>query len=355
MQSPQFPRQSSLLAPIAAGLLAAAAATAGACGSGNGGNTGGTGGTTASSSSSTTSSSSSTGGTGGTGGQGTGGRPSDPPIDVSLQGRPYDLKVPTGYDGSTPAPLLLELHGFTDASNSMTPWDDEESANQFAPEADKRGIFLALPHGTLDPVLNRFFWNATDSCCDLDKIGTNDIGYILAVVQDIESKYKIDPKRIFIFGHSNGGFMANRVACDAADKFAGAVSLAGATYKDQTKCAASAPIAYLQVHGDADMVVPYAGGHPENISILPVAPGAIETTQDWAKKNRCDIKADTSTPPFDIVADLDGNETTALKFQNCEANGHTELWTMHLGPHSPKFNSSWAPMVLDYLMAHPKP
>src|SRR5256885_7702700 len=56
--------------------------------------------------------------------------------------------------------------------------------------------------------------------------------------------------RIYVFGHSNGGFMANRLGCDQADKLAAVVSLAGETYANQTKCAASAPVAYLQVQGE---------------------------------------------------------------------------------------------------------
>lgn len=324
-----------------------------ACGTSGGGGTGGEAGSTSSSSGGATTSSSSSSSGGGAGGEA--GRPAEPDVTVDLGGRAYDLKVPSGYDPGTPAPLLLELHGFTDALDTDAPWDDEEAVNQFVPEADKRGMFVALPHATIDPAIAHYFWNGTDACCDLDKSGVNDVGYLLAVVEDIKVKYNIDPKQIFAFGHSNGAFMVNRLACDRASVFAGVVSLAGATYKDQTKCAAGAPIAFLQVHGDADTTVLYAGGSPLGIEYLPVAPGAIETAQDWAKKNRCDVKADTSTPPFDIVADLDGAETTALKFQNCEANGATELWTMHLGPHSPKFNPTWAPLVLDFLMAHPKP
>ena len=205
----------------------------------------------------------------------------------------------------------------------MTPWFAEEMANNFIPEAAKRGFILVLPHGSYDPAVPHFFWNATNACCDLDSLDPNDIGYLMAIIEDVSAKYPVDPKRVFAFGHSNGGFMVNRMACDQADKIAAIVSMAGETYLDQTKCAASAPIGYLQVQGDADMTVPYPGGHPEGVATLPLAPGAIETTQDWAKKNRCNPKADTTQPMISLMTTSNGHpDTSKLVYNNgCQDNG----------------------------------
>ena len=235
---------------------------------------------------------SSAGGAGGTGSAG--GRPHDPVVKPDLQGRTYDLLTPPGIDKTKPAPLLIMLHGFTDAGATSTPWADMDSYMHMSPETEKRGVLLALGHGSLDPMLNKYFWNGTDACCDFDALMPDDVGYLMGIIEDVKTKYAVDPKRIFAFGHSNGGFMVNRLACDQADKFAAIVSLAGETYKNQKKCAASAPIAYLQVQGDADTTVPYGGGAPEGVAILPPAPGAVETTRDWAAKNRCDPQGDTS-------------------------------------------------------------
>jgi polyhydroxybutyrate depolymerase len=291
--------------------------------------------------------------------KGTGGstpaRGTDPTVDVDLQGRTYDIYLPPDLDPAKPVPLLLELHGFVGSNSTMTPWLDEEAANQFKPEAAKRGIILVLPHGTIDPVLNHFFWNATNACCDLDDQKPNDIGYLMAIIADVGSKYSVDPKRIFAFGHSNGGFMVNRMACDQADKIAGIVSMAGETYLDQTKCAASAPIAFLQVQGDADMTVPYGGGSPEGVAELPHAPGAVETTQDWAVKNDCQATPDTTQPQIQLMSASTAPDTAKQVYTGCQANGDTELWTIHNGPHSPAWAAAWAPDVFDFFMAHPKP
>jgi polyhydroxybutyrate depolymerase len=264
--------------------------------------------------------------------------------------------MPPNLDPAKPAPLLLELHEYVDAGTSMTPWLDEENANQLGPEAAKRGVILVLPHGSFDSVLNHFFWNATDGCCDLEMAGSNDIGYLMAVIQAVQAMHPIDPKRIFAFGHGNGAFMVNRMACDQADKIAAVVSVAGETYKDQSRCAASAPIAFLEVQGDADLTIPYPGGSAYGITTLPAAPGAIETTQDWVAKNRCSPQGDTKQPPIKLMTTSANPDTNKIVFASqCEGTGQTELWTIHLGPHSPPFSAAWAPAVLDFLMSHPKP
>lgn len=293
--------------------------------------------------------SASTSSSGGTGGEG---RPANPAIIRDLQGRTYDLKVPTDLDTSKPAPLLVMLHGFT---GEKTAPQDMDAYMHVSPEANKRGIIVALPLGTHDTMLDKYEWNATNSCCGFNTPDANDIGYLAAMIDEIGTKYKVDAKRIFVLGHSNGGFMAHRLACDQADKIAAIVSLAGGTFKNQNKCAASAPISVLQVHGDADGTISYTGGPPLGVAQLPPAPGAVETVADWAVKNRCGKTPGTGAPAIDLVTDLAGAETTKSIYPDCEAGVATELWTIHGGPHSPAFGDAWAPTVLDFLLAHPKP
>ena len=318
--------------------LAALALLGSACSSGGDhGGTGGSAGTTSSS--------------GGTGGAAPA-RPENPAITKDLQGRAYEVRVPKDLDSAKAAPLLVMLHGF---SSSPTAPQDMDSYMLMSPAANKLGIIVALPLGTHDTVIDKYEWNATDSCCGFDTPDANDVGYIAAMIDEIKTKYKVDEKRVFLVGHSNGGFMAHRLACDQADKFAAVVSLAGGTFKNQNRCAASAPISVLQVHGDADGTISYEGGPPLGIAQLPPAPGAVETMADWAVKNRCGATPATDAAAIDLVTDLAGAETTKSIYPDCEAGVATELWTIHGGPHSPAFSDAWAPAVLDFLMAHPKP
>lgn len=77
---------------------------------------------------------------------------------VDLDGRPFRLHVPPGYDPATPVPLLVGLHGYTSNSSELDSYVGLSAA------ADERGLLLALPDGTTDPAGDRF-WNAVDGGC----------------------------------------------------------------------------------------------------------------------------------------------------------------------------------------------
>ncbi|MEQ1833377.1 MAG: prolyl oligopeptidase family serine peptidase [Candidatus Eisenbacteria bacterium] len=62
------------------------------------------------------------------------------------------------------------------------------------------------------------------------------------LVDEIAKYYTIDPKRVFLVGHSNGGAMSFRLGCDAPERFAAIVDLAGPFFMDATKCKPKAPV-----------------------------------------------------------------------------------------------------------------
>src|SRR5438128_99973 len=73
--------------------------------------------------------------------------------------RPATLRVPAGYDPSRPAPLVLNLHGYSDTSAGQQAYFRLDTI------ADAEGFFLIAPDGTVDSLGNQF-WNATDACCN---------------------------------------------------------------------------------------------------------------------------------------------------------------------------------------------
>jgi len=254
--------------------------------------------------------------------------------------RPYNFYVPSGYDKNTPTPLLILLHGYSFNAEGQEAWFNMK------PVADAHTFLYAYPNGTVDFLGNRF-WNATDACCDIGGTGVDDVAYLNAIIDDVSAKYNVDPKRIFVAGHSNGGFMSHRMACDAP-RVAAIVSIAGAVWKDDSRCSPAGPVSVLQVHGDADTVISYDGGSNPG---LPPYPSAHDTVATWAAKNGCSGQLVDSGETLDLDSALAGAETTVSRYSGC----NVELWTIHGGGHVPNFQPSWGETFYGFLAAHPKP
>lgn len=274
----------------------------------------------------------------------TGGEVITEPEDFVIEGdRPVTVHVPPGIDASKPAPLVILLHGFG-ASGLV-----QEFVFQLQPESDKRGFLYAHPDGTIDADKKRF-WNATDACCDFGNTMVDDVAYLSDLVKKIGERHPVDPKRVFFTGHSNGGFMSHRLACDKPDLIAAVASLAGSTYLDPAKCAVSEPVGVLQIHGTKDDSVLYDGEMQNGVGY----PSAKDTIAIWAEKNGCDPVA-MEDAAIDIDALLEGNETLVSRHGNCKTGGAAELWTMQEATHVPGLGPNFAPAVVDWLFAHAKP
>ena len=257
-----------------------------------------------------------------------------------ITSRPYKFKVPKDYDAKKPTPLVVMLHGLS-ASGELN-----ELVLHLAPLADSRTFLYAYPDGTKNPIGQRF-WNATDGCCDFFGSKVDDVAYLTAVIDDMASRYNVDAKRIFLVGHSNGGYMAHRVACDRSSKIAGIVSLAGGQWIDSCKCRPTGKVSVLQVHGTADTNVAYGG--------TALTPSAYQTVAVWANRNPCLGPLTFGGTRLDIEATLAGAETKVEAYSGCAKEGSVELWTIEGGGHIPAFNAQWPGAIYDFLMAHPKP
>ena len=188
--------------------------------------------------------------------------------------RPYTLQVPTGYRPGVPAPLLILLHGY-----GVNGWTQNVYFG-LGDIVDQKGFLYAYPDGTSDPT-GQHFWNATDACCNFFGSTVDDVAYVNAIIDDVEKKYDVDRKRIFLVGHSNGAFMSYRLACDLSPRIAAIVGLAGAIWQDAARCQPSEPVSVLAVHGTLDVVVVYNGGQIFGNTY----PGARETVSRWAGMN----------------------------------------------------------------------
>jgi len=154
-------------------------------------------------------------------------------VDHTVQ--PYRLLIPSSYDGSKPFPLIIALHGAGRDENSFF---DDYPNGAFKNEAEQRGYIVACPKGRQPTSM--YLGPAEQDVMD--------------VIAQVRKNYKIDPNRIYMTGHSMGGFGTWSIAMDHPDIFAAIAPISGGG--NPANVAKIAHIPELVVHGDADQIVP---------------------------------------------------------------------------------------------------
>jgi polyhydroxybutyrate depolymerase len=179
-------------------------------------------------------------------------------------------------------PLVIALHGGGGNGAQLA-----KSAG-LIDEAAKEGFVLALPEGS-----SRFgkleTWNAGGCCAYAMREKIDDIGFIRALIDELERTQPVDPKRIYVVGMSNGGMMAERVAIELGDRIAGAAVFVGALFGNEPRPVAAVPM--LIVNAEKDEQVPIAGGTSTTGIVrrsqgMPYKPSRYAATF-WATANRC--------------------------------------------------------------------
>jgi polyhydroxybutyrate depolymerase len=220
-------------------------------------------------------------------------------VDVDGVTRSYDLFVPDGYDPAVDAPLVLNFHGLFGSPSGQAEF------SQFDPVAQAHGMLVAYPEG-----IGASF-NAGVCCGQASSEGVDDVGFARALVADVASKMCVDPRRVYATGMSNGGHMAHRLACEAADVFAAAASVAG-VLSLAGPCTPARPISMSQFHGTSDLIVGY-GGVPEMM-------------EAWAARNGCDAAAETTFEQGDMLCQTWPGCDAGVEVSLCTIDGGGHCW-----------------------------
>ncbi len=120
--------------------------------------------------------------------------------------RTYWIFVPDGGAPDAPRPLLVLLHGSGRNGETLArPWKDF---------ATKEGLVLAAPD-SLDSV----HWSSPSDGPE----------FLRDVVEAVRARTSVDPRRIFLFGHSAGACFALEMGALESNYFAAVAIHAGAT------------------------------------------------------------------------------------------------------------------------------
>ena len=244
-------------------------------------------------------------------------------VSIGPSGRQAELRIPGDIGENETLPLVVALHGF-----SQYPWYVYDYFQGINSVDDNRHLLLT-PYGTSNPD-DYYFWNGTPACCDFYKQNIDDVSYLTSLISTAIADYGADQNRVMLIGHSNGGFMSHRMACDAGNILHTIVNFAGATYGDFSDCSLTGYPNIVNVHGTSDSVIDYNGGDNLGESYASSPDGAVY----WANRSGCDGTA-TQMGTIDLV-DGDGyNETTRLQHLDCGQGNRVTHWMLSGVDHAP--------------------
>ncbi len=265
-------------------------------------------------------------------------------ISVGGLNRTYLLHVPTGYDGSTPWPLVFVLHGAGGGGKSM------EQLTGFSDKADAEKFIVVYPNGTGSPQM----WATGMS--PHPHSTADDVGFIRALLNKLEHDLKVDHKRIYSCGFSMGAMMTYRLGAEMSDTFA-AIGVASGTIGTKQPDGMvyeilnpAHPVPVIAFHGKQDQVVGYNGGgtyagQPDYV--LPVA----DSIAFWTNVDGC------SAPPVKQMKQL--GKLTIEDYKPCQGTNEVVLYTFVNGTHEwPKLsnndNFSATNATWEFFVHHPR-
>ena len=184
-------------------------------------------------------------------------------VNCEGTGRIYLVHVPRSYDAASGHPLLVVLHGgggsaaFASRVYGWRELSHREGCLIVFPEA-------ALEDPTRPPAVreNPRLWNDGSTRSAVARRGVDDIGYLAAVMEDIQTRFAVTNKRVFMTGFSNGASMTFRAGIELADRITAIAPVAGhLCLKDP---APARPMSMLYMIGLSDPLNPFDGGPTTN-------------------------------------------------------------------------------------------
>jgi polyhydroxybutyrate depolymerase len=237
--------------------------------------------------------------------------------------RSYIVHVPPR--PSSPAPVLLAFHGGGGNARGFEQYAELDRV------ADSAGFLVVYPDGT--GLLRRrlLTWNAGDDCCGyaLDH-KVDDVGFAVAVIDDLAGRTPVDRHRIYATGHSNGAIFAHRLAAERSDLIAAIAPVAGALDLAHFAPARSVPV--LQIHSVDDPRALYDGG------VGPPFPGTSRRVHHqpvqagidrWIAADGCPTRADTVAVHHGAPGSSNAGQTaTKLVWGPCHGGAEVALWKL---------------------------
>lgn len=236
-------------------------------------------------------------------------------ITVGALERTYTVRLPSSYDGSTPLPLVIAMHGGFGSGTQL------ENQSQLSVKAEQEGFIVVYPDG-VPSLIGIRTWNAGGCCGYAMNNGIDDVGFIDALLDTLFDELAIDTQRVYATGMSNGGFMSYRLACELSDRIAAIAPVSASM--TIASCQPARPVPVISLHSYLDTSVPYLGGVGDGVS------GHYNSPQDsvlnaFATHANCAVLNDTVQHDASM---------TVIRWHDCECGAEVITYRTQDGGHS---------------------
>jgi len=243
-------------------------------------------------------------------------------LEVDRRTRTYLVHLSKSYDGGKAFPVVLAFHG--GASNA-------EQLVRFCglnDKADRAGFIVVYPEGT-GRLKTALTWNGGNCCGYAKENNVDDVGFTKALLDDLASVVKVDAKRVYATGMSNGAIMAYRLASELSEHIAAIAPVSGPMGTE--KCQPKRPVSVLHFHGTSDEFAPFKGGKGAR-SLSGTDFYSVEhSIHAWVKADGCKEDPETVTMPDRAKVDTrirrktyqGGKEGSEVVLVVIEGGGHT--------------------------------
>ncbi len=254
--------------------------------------------------------------------------------------RTYRLHLPVGDHSRKPFPLLIVLHGGGGSGEKM----EELTLGGFNRLADAEGFLVVYPDAVHYPFAKPN-WNDGR---EVDKYpahrdDVDDVGFLTALIDRLADRYRIDRRRVYATGASNGAIMAFRLACESSDRIAAIAPVIGSMAENLAgKCTPTHPVSVLMINGTNDPLVPWDGGdvrfgRQRLGRVIPVR----DAIRFFVRHNRCDPWPGITTMPD--VDPSDGTRAVRETYAWCREGTDVSLYRIEGGGHTWPGGYQYAP------------
>jgi len=278
---------------------------------------------------------------------------------TSKMRRTFVVHVPPGFDGKSKVPVVIMLHGAGGSGEGAI------RQTGFDTKSDREGFIAVFPDGTpphpLMParfLLNPRLWNDGSGRGAIGVEHVDDLGFISAMIDFLETRYAADPARIYCTGFSNGASMTFSVGLNLSSRIAAIALVSGHLWYQEKQLAYPVPL--LFIIGTEDPLNPIDGG---NVQLpwekVQHVPPIEDSLKEWERMLGCGPEVQTAR----------GNGVLEITYNQCAKGGEVEYYRVrglgHIWPGGknqlpekwvgkPSDNLNATDVIWEFFNAHPR-